>query len=413
LIRNRRRVVVTGLGVVSPVGVTLNEFFDSLVSGRSGIRPFGDSGHVVGAVSGFDPSAHFTKAQLVGLDRVSQLGLVASDQALEDAALRKGSLDGAKAGIYFGTGIGGANALETGYDNYFDKSRGRVPPLTVISAMANATAAHLSIRHGIRGPVLTYSIACASSAVAIGEAFRAIRDGYLDIAITGGAEAMTTPGMVEAWAAMRVLAKTDADYPERSCRPFSKERTGLVLGEGAAVLILEALETARGRPPRIWAELAGYGIAGDASHISRPSLDGQVAALSSAIEDAGLNAADIGYINAHGTATQVGDAVETAAIKKALGGAAYKVPVSSTKALHGHLMGAAGAIEMVATVMALHTGTIPPTCHYSEPDPECDLDYVPNTARTGLSINAAASNSFAFGGTNAVLVARKFLGSGA
>ena len=413
MIRNRRRVVVTGLGVVSPVGTSPDEFFDSLVAGRSGIRRFGDSGQVVGTVAGFDPLAHFTKAQLVGVDRVSQLALVAADYALRDAALGKEFLAGAKAGVYFGTSIGGANALEAGYESFLDKNRGRVPPLTVVSAMANATAAHLSIRHGIRGPVLTYSVACASSAVAIGEAFRAIRDGYVDIAIAGGSEAMTTPGMVEGWAAMRVLAKPDANAPECSCRPFSKGRTGLVLGEGAAVLVLEALETTHGRPPRIWAELAGYGVASDASHISRPSLDGQVAALTSAIEDARLQATDIGYINAHGTATEVGDVVETAAIKKAFGDAAYTVPVTSTKALHGHLMGAAGAIEMVASLMALNTGSIPPTCHYAGPDPECDLDYVPNTARTGQDIHAVLSNSFAFGGTNAVLVAKRFTQSGA
>jgi 3-oxoacyl-[acyl-carrier-protein] synthase II len=406
LIRDRRRVVVTGLGVISSIGASPGAFFDSLVSGRSGIRRFGDSGQVAATAPDFDPLVHFTKAQLVGLDRVSQFGLVASDQAILDAGLSREFLKNAKAGVYFGTGIGGAGALETGYDNFFDKSRGRVPPLTVISAMANAPAAHISIRHAIHGPVLTYSVACASSALAIGEAFRAVRDGYLDIAIAGGAEAMTTPGMVEAWAAMRVLAKPDADFPERSCRPFSQERTGLVLGEGSAVLILEALETARDRP-QIWAELAGFGVASDASHISRPSLEGQVGALSAALDDAGMKAADIDYINAHGTATQVGDVVETAAIKKVFGDAARKVPVSSTKALHGHLMGAAGAIEMIATIMTLNSGSIPPTCHYSAPDPECDLDYVPNTARTGQKIHAALSNSFAFGGTNAVLVARK------
>jgi 3-oxoacyl-[acyl-carrier-protein] synthase II len=399
--------VVTGLGVISPVGASPGAFFDSLVAGRSGVRRFGDSGQVAATVPDFDPLAHFTKAQLVGLDRVSQFGLVASDQAILDAGLSREFLEGAKAGVYFGTGIGGAGALETGYDHFFDKSRGRVPPLTVISAMANAPAAHISIRHAIRGPVLTYSVACASSAVAIGEAFRAIRDGYLDVAIAGGAEAMTTPGMVEAWAAMRVLARPDAEFPERSCRPFSKGRSGLVLGEGSAVLILEALDAARERP-RIRAELAGFGVASDASHISRPSLEGQVGALSAAIEDAALTAADIGYINAHGTATEVGDVVETAALKKTLGPSAFKVPVSSTKALHGHLMGAAGAIELVATLMALESGSIPPTCHYSAPDPECDLDYVPNIARKGQDIRAALSNSFAFGGTNAVLVAKKF-----
>lgn len=407
MIRERRRVVVTGLGVISPIGASPDAFFQSLVACRSGIRRFGESGQVAGTIPDFDPLAHFTKAQLVGVDRVSQLALVAADQAVHDAGLGREHLEGAKAGVYFGTGIGGAAALEAGYDNYFDKSRGRVPPLTVVSAMANAPAAHISIHHAIRGPVITYSVACASSSVAIGEAYRAIRDGYLDIAIAGGAEAMTTPGMVEAWAAMRVLAKPDAEFPERSCRPFSKGRSGLVLGEGSAVLILEALDIGRERP-RIWAELGGFGVASDASHISKPSQEGQVGALSAALADAGLKAADVDYINAHGTATEIGDIVETAAIKKAFGESARRIPVTSTKALHGHLMGAAGAIETVATVMALESGTIPPTAHYAGPDPACDLDYVPNTARTRQKIRAAISNSFAFGGTNAVLVAKKF-----
>jgi 3-oxoacyl-[acyl-carrier-protein] synthase II len=407
LIRDRRRVLVTGLGVLSPIGASPGEFFDSLIACRSGIRRFGESGQVAGIVPGFDPLAHFTKSQLIGVDRVSQLALVAAEQAIRDAGLGKDSLTTDRVGVYFGTGIGGAAALETGYENFFDKSRGRVPPLTVVSAMANAPAAQISMRHAIRGPVLTYSVACASSAVAIGEAYRAIRDGYIDIAIAGGAEAMTTPGMVDAWASMRVLARPDADYPERSCRPFSKGRSGLVLGEGSAVLILEAFDVARD-PSRIHAELSGYGISSDASHISKPSVEGQVSALAAAIADSGVNSADIGYINAHGTATEIGDVVETTAIKKALGASAHKVPVSSTKALHGHLMGAAGAIEMIATVMALESGTIPPTAHYSAPDPECDLDYVPNAARLKQNIGTALSNSFAFGGTNAVLVARKF-----
>lgn len=407
MIQNRRRVVITGVGIVSPVGNSPNEFFANLLAGLSGIRRFGDSGQVVGAVVDFDPFAHFTRAQLVGLDRVSQFGLVAAEQARIDAGLEAGALEAANAGVYFGTGIGGASALETGYRNFFDKNHGRVPPVTVVSAMANATASHLSMRHGIRGPVMTYSIACSSSAVAIGEAFRAIRDGYIDMAIAGGSEAMATPGMVSAWAAMRVLAKPDINYPERSCQPFSKGRTGLVLGEGAGVLILEALDRVRLRAAKVWGELAGYGVASDAFHISKPSMDGQVSALEAAIADSGLAHTDIGYINAHGTATQVGDVVETAAIKKTFGDAAYRIPVSSTKALHGHLMGAAGAVEMIASLMTLSTGSLPPTCHYSEPDPECDLDYVPNLARTGQSLNAVMSNSFAFGGTNAVLIAKK------
>jgi beta-ketoacyl-acyl-carrier-protein synthase II len=409
LIENQRRVVISGLGVISPVGNSVNEFFANLLAGRSGIRWYGDSGQVVGTVVDFDPSNYFTKAQLVGLDRVSQFGLTAAEQAVRDAKLDATVLGAGRVGVYFGSGIGGANAIEAGYRSFFGKDNWRMPPLTVISTMANATAAHLSMRYKIHGPVMTYSIACASSAVAIGEAFRAIRDGYIDIAVAGGAEAMVTPCMVDAWGALRVLAKPDVDSPERSCKPFSKGRTGMVLGEGAGILVLEALETARVRQPKIWAEVAGYGISSDASHISKPSPDGQVSALKAAIEDSQLAITDIGYINAHGTATQFGDVVETAAIKKAFGSAAHTIPVSSTKALHGHLMGAAGAVEMIASLLTLNTGSVPPTCHYSEPDPDCDLDYVPNTARNGLDINAVMSNSFAFGGTNAVLIAKRFV----
>jgi 3-oxoacyl-[acyl-carrier-protein] synthase II len=404
---SQRRVVVSGLGVISPVGNSADEFFANLLAGRSGIRRFGESGQVAGSVTDFDPSAYFTKAQLLGLDRVSQFGLIAAEQAVLDAGLGATIQRAGRVGVYFGTGIGGANALEAGYRSFFDKDDGRIPPLTVISTMANAPAAHISMRYGIRGPVMTYSIACASSAVAIGEAFRAIRDGHLDLAVAGGGEAMTTPGMVGAWAAMRVLARPDVDYPERSCKPFSKGRTGLVLGEGAGVLVLEALETARARQPKIWAEISGYGVASDASHISKPSMDGQVSALKAAIDESQLAITDIGYINAHGTATQLGDVVETAAIKAAFGNAAYNIPVSSTKALHGHLLGAAGVIEMIVSLLAMNTGSIPATCHYSEPDPDCDLDYVPNTARKVPEINAVVSNSFAFGGTNAVIIARR------
>ncbi|HUL40670.1 MAG TPA: beta-ketoacyl-[acyl-carrier-protein] synthase family protein [Burkholderiales bacterium] len=407
--KNSRRVVISGLGVISPVGNTANEFFANLLAGHSGIRWFGDSGQVVGTVVDFDPSVYFTKPQLVGLDRVSQFGLTAAEQAVLDAKLDATALEAGRAGVYFGSGIGGANAIESGYRSFFDNSDGRMPPLTVISTMANATAAHLSMRYGIRGPVMTYSIACASSAVAIGEAYRAIRDGYIDVALAGGAEAMVTPVMVAAWAALRVLAKPDINFPEQSCKPFSKGRTGMVLGEGAGVLVLEALETAIVRQPKIWGEIAGYGISSDACHISKPSPAGQVGAIKAAIEDSQLAITDIGYINAHGTATQLGDVVETAAIKAVFGSAAHNIPVSSTKALHGHLMGAAGAVEMVASLLTLNAGSVPPTCHYSEADPDCDLDYVPNTARKGLDINAVMSNSFAFGGTNAVLIAKRFV----
>ena len=401
-----RRVVITGLGIVSPIGNSTREFFANLIAGRSGIRSIETPATVAGIVD-FDATAHFTKNQLIGLDRFSQFALVAAQGAFDESGLKKEDLGAVRAGVYFGSGIGGANALDSGYQAFFDPANGRIPPLTVISTMTNAAAAHISMRYEIRGPSLTYSVACASSAVAIGEAYRAIRDDYLDIAIAGGAEAMLTPNMVRAWVAMKALAKPDLEQPSWSCKPFSKDRTGLVLGEGAGVVVLEALESVAKRRGAIRAEMAGYGISSDAAHITKPSSEGQAAALRHALADARLTASDIGYINAHGTATQVGDIVETKAIKDVFGARAYKIPVSSTKALHGHMMGAAGAVEFIAAILALESRTIPPTCHYTEPDPECNLDYVPNSPRHDVEIDAVMSNSFAFGGTNAVLVAKR------
>ena len=400
-----RRVVITGLGIVSPVGNSTREFFANLIAGRSGIRSIEIPATVAGVID-FDATAHFTKTQLTGLDRFSQFALVAAQEALDESGLRKEDLGAVRAGVYIGSGIGGANALESGYLAFLDPASGRIPPLTVISTMTNAAAAHISMRYEIRGPSLTYSVACASSAVAIGEAYRAIRDDYLDIAIAGGAEAMLTPTIVSAWVAMKVLATPDIE-PSRSCKPFSKDRTGLVLGEGAGVVVLEALESVAKRRGAIRAEMAGYGISSDAVHITKPLFEGQAAAIGFALADARLAASDIDYINAHGTATQVGDIAETKAIKEVFGARAYKIPVSSTKALHGHMMGAAGAVEFIAAILALESRSIPPTCHYTEPDPECNLDYVPNSPRHNVDIDAVMSNSFAFGGTNAVLVAKR------
>ena len=402
----RRTVGITGLGVVSAIGSSVQEFFDGLVAGRSGVRRLACSSDTVAACVEFPAESHFSRLQLTTLDRFAQFALVAADQAVGDAGLSTEDLTGSRLGIYFGSGIGGAQTIENSYRAYLDPAQGRVSPMTIVLTMANAAAAHISLRYGVRGPSFTYSIACASAAVAIGEAFRAIRDGYLDLAIVGGAEALLTPGMVAGWNAMHVLAAPDDKRPEASCRPFSLNRSGLVLGEGAGVLILEAVENAarRGRVPV--AEIAGYGVTSDASHLTKPSSDGQAAAMRMALDDAELPASAIGYVNAHATATQVGDATETTAIRQVFGGAADRIAVSSTKALHGHLLGASGAIELIAAVMALRTGIIPPTCHYEESDPACDLDYVPNVARQEPGLRTIMSNSFAFGGTNAVLVAR-------
>lgn len=403
----RHRAVITGLGVLSPVGNSVSEFFSNLVSGRSGIRMVPESRIVAGVVE-FEPDDHFTKQELVGLDRFSQFALAATRQAVTDARLDARHLQGARVGVYFGSSIGGANAIQAGYEAFFKQGPRRVPPLTVIGTMANAAAAHISIQLGITGPVLTYSAACASSSLAIGEALRAIRDGYLDVAIAGGAEAVLNPGSIAAWSAMKVLAVPDTERPETSCRPFSKDRCGLVLGEGAGVIVIERLEHALSRRCSIHAELSGYGITSDASNIARPSCAGQVAALQSALADSGLSTSDIQYLNAHGTATVLGDAVETEAIKKVFGSHAYDFPVTSTKALHGHLLGAAGAVELIASVKSIMTRSIPPTSNYTAADPACDLDYAPNGARLNADIDAVMSSSFAFGGTNVVLVVRRY-----
>ncbi len=406
MIQNRRRVAITGLGVVSAVGNSVPEFFDSLVAGRSGVRRLPFNPDVVGALADFSADAHFTKMQQVWLDRFAQFALVATQEAVGDAGLDAPQLANLRAGVYFGSGIGGAQTIESSYRSYLDPASRRVSPSSVVLTMPNAAAAHISLKYGVRGPSMTYSIACASAAVAIGEAFRAIRDGYIDVAIAGGAEALLVPGIVASWNAMRVLAPPDAEHPEQSCRPFSRNRSGLVLGEGAGAIVLEAFDRTeqRGHPPST--EMAGYGVTSDAHHLTRPAVEGQTTAMRAALEDAGLSPESVGHINAHGTATRVGDVVETTAIAQVFGDHARDIAVSSTKALHGHLLGGSGAVEFIATVMALRSGTIPPTSHLDAPDPECNLDYVPNAARHVEAMDAAMSNSFAFGGTNAVLIAR-------
>jgi beta-ketoacyl-acyl-carrier-protein synthase II len=408
-----RRVVITGLGVISPVGANPGEFFENLMAGRSGIRrveaPFADklSIRIAGTVPGFDPAAHFTKMQLTGMERFSQMAVVAARQAARDAGLQLGDAEPPRAGVCMGTGMGGAGTLEEGYVEVLRDGVPRVRPLSVLLGMNNAAASHISIEYRLQGPSITYSTACSSSAIAIGEAARQIRHGYADVMLAGGSEALLTLGVMKAWEALRTLALEDPNDPGASCKPFSRQRSGLVLGEGAAVLVLEDLERAQKRGARIYAELAGYACASDASHISKPDAAGQTRAMRAALGDAGMLPTDIGYINAHGTATLVGDVEETKAIKAVFGEHAQRLAVSSTKSMHGHLMGATGAVEFMAALLALHHGAIPPTINLTDPDPECDLDYVPNTGRRNVRLNAVMSNSFAFGGSNAVLIARR------
>ena len=407
-----RKVAVTGLGVISPVGSGHDGFFSALLAGRSGIRRLSAEfaprlASRIGGEVDFDAAAFFAKPKLALLDRFSQFALVAVAQAIRDAGIEGDDPRKQSAGVYLGTGVGGAHTTEAGYVDLYLKAKDRLPPFTVVRAMNNAAAAHVSIDHGLRGPSLTYSTACSSSAVAVGEACRAIRHGYVDLAIACGAEALLTLGVIRAWEALRTLAAEDPQDPAASCRPFSRDRSGLVLGEGAGAVVLETVEHARARGAKIYAELAGYGVASDADHLTRPSQQGQAAAMRRALDDAGLDPESVGYINAHGTATLAGDPIETAAIKQVFGLHARRLAVSSTKSMHGHLMGATGVVEFIAAILALERRAVPPTAHLRVADPECDLDFVPDAGRTGVDLEAVMSNSFAFGGSNAVLVARR------
>jgi 3-oxoacyl-[acyl-carrier-protein] synthase II len=407
----RRRVAVTGIGVVSPLGNDAESFFAALAAGRSGIARLAGRFHErlaspVGAVVELDAGRHFDAARMRMLDRVSQFALVAAAQAASEAAGFLEGLDRARVGVFVGTGLGGAHATDDGYHTLYGERSDRVKPYSVLVGRANSHAAWIALEHGLAGPNLTYSTACSSSAVAIGEAARRIAHGEADAMVAGGSEAPLNFGTMKAWEALRTLAPADARDSAASCKPFSRDRAGLVLGEGAAMLVLEERGRALARGARIRAEIAGYGITTDTAHLTRPSVEAQAAAMRLALEDARMAPAEIGYVNAHGTGTQANDGVETAAIKRALGAHAHRVPVSSTKSMHGHLLGAAGALELVAAILAMERGTAPPTAHLAIPDPECDLDYVSEGARAGLALGAAMSNSFAFGGTDVALVAR-------
>ena len=402
----RRRIGITGLGIVAPHGDDPHVVFRSLCAGQSAIHAWqhADDAPAVVASVAFDPSKWFTRLQLAGVDRVSQFAVAAAESARQDARWNENFAPD-RIGVYVGTGIGGAASVEEAYRRTFQSLR--VPPLTVVAGMPNAPAAHVAMRAGVTGPVLSYSIACASSAIAIAEAGKAIACGDIDVAIAGGCEALLVPGVIRAWQAMQTLATPDRVDPATSCRPFSAERTGLVLGEGAAFMVLEALDEARARGANVYAELAGSGMSCDASHLTKPNSAGQIAALKMALAKSGLDPAEIGYCNAHGTATRVGDVVECASLQNVWGEALNKLRVSSTKSMHGHLLGAAGALEALVTVLAVHQQILPPNAHCAEQDPACDISLIRGQAEAVPALIAAISNSFAFGGTNSVLVFRR------
>jgi len=403
-----RRVAITGTGVVSPIGKGFAQFVGALADARPGVRRLppeiaGASGVQVGALVDWSPAPIFKEAEAANLDRVSQFALAASAEALASSGLELASADRSRIGVYWGTGMGGAHSLEAAYRQVYGASEWRLRPLTVVMAMSNAAASNVAVRHGLGGPFANFSTACSSSAMALGEAMRAIAAGRADAIVAGGAEALLTAGTLAAWQALRTLAPADPADPAASCKPFDKRRAGLVLGEGAAAFVLEDEAHARSRGARIHGFLTGYGNSCDAVHMSRPDGGGQVRAMREALQESGLAPGDIGYINAHGTATAVGDVVEAEAINAVFAGAAPLV--TSTKSMHGHLLGGAGALEFAVAMIALEEGLVAPTAFLEQPDPAVKLRHVPLKAERVAPPRAVMSNSFAFGGSNVVLVA--------
>jgi 3-oxoacyl-[acyl-carrier-protein] synthase II len=405
-----RRVAITGIGVVSPLGSSVKEFQRALAEGRSGIGRLPEhiargSGVQVGATVQWNPAPLLKDGEAANLDRVSQFALGAASQALAASGLDLAAAERTRIGVSWGTGMGGAGAVDASYQQVYGKDEWRLRPLTVVMAMNNAAGSNVAVRHGLRGPFANFSTACSSSAMALGEAMRTILAGRADAIVAGGAEALLTPGTLAAWQALRTLAPADAADPAASCKPFDKRRSGLVLGEGAAAFVLEEETYARKRGAAIHGFLTGYGNSCDAAHMSRPDRDGQIRAMHQALNESGVAAKDIGYINAHGTATAVGDVVEAEAINAVFDGA--PVRVSSTKSLHGHLLGGAGALEFAVALFALEEGLLAPTAFLDQPDPACALNHVALKAERVAPPRAVMSNSFAFGGSNVVLVAQR------
>lgn len=408
-----RRVVVTGIGIVSPIGNTPAEFFSSLLRKKSGVRritAFDASRLSVQAAAEADyvPAEHFSSRQLDLYDRFTQMALLAARQAYADSGFAPSEGERLRWGVCLGSAYGGAVSYNASYYALYAQGNDRLHPLSIPRLMHNASTSAVATELGAHGPSLMISTACSSAAHAIGEAFQYIRSGRADRMFTGGSDAPITFPVMRSWEAMRVLAGPPANSNgdmSTACRPFSLDRTGLVLGEGAGILMLEEYELARSRDAHIYAEIVGYGATSDAGHITHPSVEGPSQAIQIALMEANLAADQIHYINAHGTGTRVNDVTETRVIKQVFGEQARRVPISSTKALHGHLMGAAGAVELIAAILAIQNQVIPPTAHFAVPDPACDLDYVPNEPRPAR-IQAALSNSFAFGGLNAVLAVK-------
>ncbi len=407
------RVVITGIGIISPLGKTKDEFWDALEEGRSGIggvELFDASGltsQIAGEVKGFDSSRFLSAKEAKHMDRFVQLGLVSAVEAVDDSGILPDNHVQERTGVIVGSGIGGLSTFEKQHSILLEKGPGRLSPFFIPMLISDMASGQISIRFGFKGPNSCAVTACSSASHSIGEAFRCIRCGEADVMLAGGAEAAVTPMGMGGFCAMKALSTRNSS-PERASRPFDLDRDGFVIAEGAGVMVLEALSHAEKRGARIYAELAGFGRSGDAYHITAPAPGGEGAgkAMLAALKDAGMDPGDIDYINAHGTSTQLNDRYETAAIKDVFGGRAYEIKISSTKSMTGHMLGASGAVELAACVLAIEKGIVHPTINYETPDPACDLDYVANEA-VKMKVNAALSNSLGFGGHNASLILKK------
>lgn len=409
-----RRVVVTGLGLISPLGIGVEKSWSGLLQGRSGVRritQFDASSFatkIAGEVDGFNPEDYIEPKEVKKMDRFIHFGVAASTMAMEDSGLKVDEQNAARVGVYVGSGMGGLPAIEHYHKVLLEKGPRRITPFFIPMLIINLAAGQISIKFGAKGPNSAPATACATGSHAIGDAFKVIQRGDADAMIAGGTESCITSMGIGGFNAMKALS-TRNDEPEKASRPFDRDRDGFIMGEGSGILIIEELGHALARKAKIYAEIAGYGLTGDAYHITSPAPGGEGAArcMTMALRDAGMDPWEVDYINAHGTSTKYGDELETMAIKTVFKEHAYKVAVSSTKSMTGHLLGAAGGIEAVICALSIHNGMIPPTINLDNPDPECDLDYVPHTARKA-DIRAALSNSFGFGGTNACLLFKKF-----
>ncbi len=411
---NRRRVVITGIGLVSPVGIGIEENWSNLVAGKSGIGPItrfdstGYASRIAGEVKNFHPEEFINKKELRKMDPFLQFALGAARYAMEDSGLKIPPEFAPRVGVVVGCGLGGLLTIEESHKQMLESGPKKVSPFFIPMIISNMAPGLISIYHGAKGPNLSLQTACAAGTHAVGQAYHLIRNGFAEAMITGGVESTVTRLAIAGFTAMRALS-TRNDDPLHASRPFDKERDGFVMGEGSGLLILEELECARARGAKIYAEVIGFGASGDAFHMAAPAPEGEGAArcMQAALDDAGISPLDVQYINAHGTSTDLNDKYETQAIKTVFGDHAYKMAVSSTKSMTGHLLGAAGGIEAAFTALTLHHQTMPPTVNYEFPDPDCDLDYVPNTARKA-DIEVALSNSFGFGGTNGTLVFKRW-----